>query len=338
MSSSAEEINFFSNASYVHAIVRSTTFMLVTLGLWGVLVFLFERFRINYVKILQDDFANETKAEKELISLSDGVVTERIDDSHEPTTALLDSTASVRLIGSETTLEGLLSGDERLAKDGFIPSSAITWQRLVCTSLVLLIMLHGTFFVWNEIIGGGGNQLGPILISHGLLMLAIVRLQWFRQMIMIVLCQCCELFRPRFSWIFPSATKPVTFASVILADVACSFTPVIADWSFFLLNFVYPSASLRIRSSFLHFCEMVPFIIRMQQCLVMWSYDTCHYSSDSAEYKKRRLHLINALRYAAFFMPVILLDYCIGWNMPNIQLFFRGGWWNLFCSMFAVYW
>lgn len=125
MSSTQEAGEIFgAGAGPAHAMMRSPTVLIASVGLWGMNLFFFRIFGIDYVKVLKYDLL--------LMENDANVTTKRlkIDSSaHESTDYYSDDD----------------DDDDSVGEAPVDTRSSITWMRLMVLSLTLLFLLHITY-------------------------------------------------------------------------------------------------------------------------------------------------------------------------------------------------
>jgi hypothetical protein len=201
-------------------------------------------------------------------------------------------------------------------------SEEVTAGRLIGLSLTLLILLHGTYKIWLDVLGGG--QIGAVFAFYGAVTMAILfplpSTRWLRISAVLVFQRAYELIRLRcHSSIFQrnSVTadddkfvsripRPIPFIDVFFADAMCSLSKVFFDWGMLLhMAAYYPQPvpisayNILIPSAF----AAVPFLIRARQCMVMWTVTSI--KNDPGRYQ----HLWNALKYCTSIFPLCLSAY-----------------------------
>ncbi|CAB9519087.1 Xenotropic and polytropic retrovirus receptor 1 [Seminavis robusta] len=333
MSSTQEVGEIFGEGSGpAHAMLRSPTILIASVGFWGLNILIFRIFRINYVKVLQYDLKKLKKDEDaELVSHQE----ETTSDDSSP-----DNTNTNKIIGKASSSEGstvatssnssTFSGDNNnngdddedhhhhhhhhtdMSPSGTVVYDAITWNRLVSFSASLLFLLHFTTYFWMEVLGGG--FIGAIFSFYGsvitVILLPIPSLQWLRKGCAIAFHRTFELVNPRCHCLKktdPAAIpRPIPFVDVYFADAMCSLSKVFFDMGMLLHmlshypepvppsihNIVIPSA-----------CAAVPYLIRARQCLVM------HTVGKLQNDPKRRQHIQNAIKYSTSLWPLFLSAY-----------------------------
>jgi len=392
---SSQEVGeiFGTGTGPAHAMLRSPTVLIASVGLWGVNVYFFRLFGINYVRVLKhdlikleheydavkkkDDGPNRSSAQLDEHSANQKFKRKADDDTNGSSTTAnsnihgndvvehrhghhhhqskqkahkrLDSsstssktpemiqTSEKQSPSSTISLPDYSSEDDEfmdeyddnldasgivMLSDSTDPSSAatggysksnyrISWGRLVCFSLSLLFLLHSTYFVWLDVMGG--TQLGAIFAFYGVVIVSIIfplpSTRWLRKATVIVLQRAFELINPRCSCVSPDQVmgpRPIPFVDVFFADAMCSLSKVFFDWGFLLhMASHYPEPvpadahNILVPSAF----AAIPFLIRARQCLIM--YNVCRIKADPSRFS----HLWNALKYSTSIFPLCLSAY-----------------------------
>lgn len=315
MSSTQEVGEIFGEGSGpAHAMLRSPTVLIAAVGLWGLNILVFRIFRINYVKVLKYDLI-KLKAEHDRENDDDDSVTVTSMPGSPAPTSLHVKKLSENSLPDDRDDENTGVVDHILnaldSPSGVPVNDAITWNRLVTFSALLLFMLHFTTHIWMEVLGGG--FIGAVFSFYGsvitVILLPIPSLQWLRKSFVICFQRCFELINPRCHCLSNDWTKiprPIPFVDVYFADAMCSLSKVFFDWGMLLHmlshypepvppsthNIIIPSA-----------CAMVPYLIRARQCLVM--YTVGRMKNDP----KRMQHIANAIKYSTSLWPLMLSAY-----------------------------
>lgn len=267
MSSTQEVGEIFGEGSGpAHAMLRSPTVLIASMGLWGLNILAFRVFGINYIKVLNYDLKKLKDEEK---------YGKEDDDEFPPAERKLSRKSSE---GSATSL----NGDEEEVDHshhgevGGPMNDAVTWNRLVTFSVSLLFLLHYTTHIWMDILGGG--FIGAIFSFYGsvmtVILLPIPSLQWLRKSFVIVFQRTFELINPRCHCLSvdSNAPRPIPFVDVYFADAMCSLSKVFFDMGMLLhMASHYPEPvppsmhNILIPSA----CAAIPYVIRARQCLVM---------------------------------------------------------------------
>ena len=336
MSSTQEVGEIFGEGSGpAHAMLRSPTVLIASVGLWGMNVFFFKLFGIDYVKVLKYDLDEEKKQQEEATSSNShsnnsslhlgggGGGTSSNNATAMPTSDLMSSSKEYTSDDENDVYwsekeegGGLLLSDTTLYDDedrdtSTINYAAITWNRLVAFSLSLLVLLHSTYWIWIDVIGR--NQLGAVFAFYGAVTTAIViplpYTKWLRKATVLVLQRSFELINPRCNCVLLDANtlpRAIPFVDVFFADAMCSLSKVFFDWGMLFhmaAHYPHPVPSSAHNILIPSACAAVPFIIRARQCLIM--YNLGRLTSDS----KRFAHLANALKYMTSMFPLCLSAY-----------------------------
>ena len=130
--SSTQEVGeiFGAGRGPAHAMLRSPTVLIASVGLWGMNVFFYRLFGINYIKVLRRDLLKieeleNPKKETEMPELSE----HSDEDGDDPS----------------TNDESTYSVEDHVPPPPLDHSGAITWERLVSLSVMLLFLLHFTY-------------------------------------------------------------------------------------------------------------------------------------------------------------------------------------------------
>lgn len=194
--------------------------------------------------------------------------------------------------------------------------TAVTWDRLVGLSMSLLFVLHGTYYIWIDILHR--HSIGAIFCFYlavtTFILFPLRTTMWLRKSSKIVLARMFELITLR-CWCFritdfyvkrPNGPRAIPFVDVFFADAMCSLSKVFFDWgmllhmAYYYPNPVPPSANnILIPSAF----AAIPYLIRARQCLIMYS--ITRIKNDPGRYQ----HLWNALKYSTSIFPLLLSAY-----------------------------
>lgn len=268
MSSTQEAGDIFGEGSGpAQAMLRSPTVLIASIGLWGMNVYFFQLFKIDYAYVLNFDLVKEREAQLRAASgTSDVRDMESVDGSNKT-----DKTSEV---GDDDDYQNAVLGDDPEDNDG----TAITWQKLIGFSVSLMLLLHLSISFWIDFLGGG--SIGAVFAFYGAVTIGIIlplsTTRWLRTASVIVLQRAFELFNPRCFCVSPdpSGPRPIPFIDVFFADGMCSLSKVFFDWGWlFHLASHYPEPVPKSAHSILipSFFAAVPYLIRARQCLVMYS-------------------------------------------------------------------
>jgi hypothetical protein len=282
--SSTQEVGpiFGKGEGPAQALLRSPTVIILSIGLWGMNIFFFRLFKLDYVQILNLDLVKERQA---LLVSSD--------DASEKSSALEQQNSS----GSAFSL--------------VIPSgSRITASKCIGLSIVLLCLLHLSEYIWVDI--HGGSTLGAIFIFYAsvcfVFLLPLASTRWMRIATSLVFQRTFELIRPRCSCITQpvQGPRPIPFIDVFYADAMCSLSKVFFDWGmlFHMATFYPNPVPKSLWSIFIpSFCAAIPYLIRARQCLIMYTVGRIKHDP------KRYQHVLNALKYCSSIFPICLSAY-----------------------------
>lgn len=300
--SSTQEVGdiFGAGKGPAQAMLRSPTVLIVSVGLWGMNLFFFNLFGINYRYVLKHDLLLERekiRVKREQHRMKTPRRSNADDNSSggsyasgEHDILLMEDSESMRVVHHEEQ-----SG------------AAITWYKLVAFSVSLLFVLHFTTHFWIDRLGR--SSIGAVFSFYGAvliyIMLPLPSTKWLRRAFVITLQRSLELIYPRFQ----SSRKylrPIPFVDVFYADAMCSMSKVFFDWG--MLGHmaahypepVPPNAHNIIIPSV---CAAIPYIIRARQCLLMLSIGRM--KNDPKRYQ----HLANAIKYSTSIWPLFLSAY-----------------------------
>ena len=144
--SSGQEVGeiFGEGRGPAHAMLRSPTVLIASVGLWGMNVFFYRLFGINYIKVLRRDLIqieeqeNPGKKSTEMVDLSDNSDN---DDGDDPSA----NDDSVYENSHPSPDDAILTTSASSPSPPIDRSGAITWERLVSLSVILLFLLHFTY-------------------------------------------------------------------------------------------------------------------------------------------------------------------------------------------------
>jgi len=215
-----------------HAMLRSPTVLIASVGLWGMNILIFRIFRINYVKVLKYDL-KKLKAKE--TDDDDSVSTSPPSAIHVKKM----SESSLPSVPDQQHMEDDTDHSHHILESTTPLPDSITWNRLVSFSMSLLFLLHFTTYVWMEVLGGG--FIGAIFSFYGsvitVVLLPIPSLQWLRKGCAIVFQRCFELINPRCHCLSGDSTgipRPIPFVDVYFADAMCSLSKVFFDMGMLL--------------------------------------------------------------------------------------------------------
>lgn len=305
------------------AMLRSPIVLIVYVGLWGMNIFFFQLFGINYRYVLNYDIMKENKRKEQQDSLEDssnndpGIGTISLIGGSTSTTNNLDSPGKDKSDDDYDEDGGQNLPDSLLFNNAaeITSASAITWYKLVLFSLSLLMLLNAVTYIWIDklnrgVVGAVVNFYLGVLVY---VFLPIPANRWLRRAFYILVERTYALIRPRCWYCRTTDTNgktiipiPVPFVDVFYADAMCSFSKVFFDWGMLLhMASHYPDPvpaathNILIPSAF----AAVPFLIRARQCLLMYSIGKL--KGDPKRYQ----HIANAIKYSTSIWPLMLSAY-----------------------------
>lgn len=322
---------FGKGASPATALLRSPSVIIASIGLWGMNVYFFRIFGINYVRILNHDLVIERRVQRKekdeadipsTSRVSDVGVVETIDTDGESDTNVIDRRKVKELemsfirtdrdtteCTSNESDEDYDESDDSLDESVSVAQSReITEYKLLYLSLFLLVLLHASSITWIQLFHG--TTIGAIFFFYFAVgvgfMLPLALTAWLRAASIVVLKRAYELVKPRCNCFFRRTPRPIPFIDVFFADAMCSLSKVFFDWGMiWTLAANYPNpvprsaASIVIPSSF----ASLPFLIRARQCHIM--YIVGNHKKDPQKY----LHVLNAIKYSTSLFPLIVSAY-----------------------------
>lgn len=290
MSSSHEVGEIFGEGNGpASALLRSPTVIIAAIGLWGMNVYLFRLFGIDYVHVLTLDLINK---EKEM-------------NANGKTTVLPPGISASKSPSSRNGGANTNGGGGGPPADH---SSEVTWSRFVILSLSLLILLHLTAIFWIDVLGG--STIGAIFAFYTCVAIGIAMplpsTDWIRHACMTVYHRTVELIHPRCYCFQSGIPRAVPFIDVFFADILCSLSKVFFDWGMLWhLAIHYPQPVPEDMHTIVipSIAASVPYLIRARQCIVMHTIGTMQ--SDPKRYQ----HMLNAIKYSTSLWPLLLSAY-----------------------------
>jgi hypothetical protein len=201
--SSGQEVGeiFGSGSGPATALLRSPTVIIASVGLWGMNVYLFRLFRIDYVKVLMLDLIKEREAQSHT--------------EHD------DGNSSVGSHGSSSTRRSSGKMLQHENKD-----NEVTAYRLIIFSISLLGLLHFSTILYINILNG--STIGAIFVFYTAvavgIALPIEGTRWIRLACGTVGHRALELVNPRCFCFSGGNVVPraIPFVDVFFADAMCS--------------------------------------------------------------------------------------------------------------------
>jgi hypothetical protein len=269
--SSTQEVGpiFGEGEGPAQSLLRSPTVIILSIGLWGMNIYFFRLFKLDYVHILNLDLIKERQ------SLAD--------DDETPAPSYLHEVP----FGTQITA-------------GKCICLSVFLLFLLHISEYLWVDVHG---------GSSIGAIVFFYVAFALaITFPLTTTRWIRTATFLVLQRTFELFNPRCSCITQPANgpRPIPFIDVFYADAMCSLSKVFFDWGMLsLLLSHYPNPVPKALDSILipSFCAAIPYLIRARQCLIM--HTVGRYKHDPKRYQ----HLLNALKYCSSILPICLSAY-----------------------------
>jgi len=316
--SSTQEVGdiFGEGKGPAQAMLRSPTVLIVAIGLWGMNVFFFRLFRINYRYVLEYDLLQEEKQRKsqqtpenDKVALI-GVGGNDNNEEKEKTqaTSTSSSISSTHDEEEDPFFRNYSPTAAMAAESSVKEGEAITWYKLVLYSFVLLLVLHYTTHLWMGQEHFDMGVIGAVALFYTLLLVSVLvplaSNRWLRRAFRIVIGRTCELLHPRF--LYNKRLRPIPFIDVFYADAMCSLSKVFFDWGMLVhMALHYPDPVPPNLHNILipSFCAAIPYLIRARQCLVMF------FIGKQKADPKRVQHTANAIKYSTSIWPLCLSAY-----------------------------
>ena len=231
--SSTQEVGdiFGEGKGPAQAMLRSPTVLIVSVGLWGMNIFFFHLFGIDYKRVLNYDLQQIMKKQKqqkqgvqsssqESLSSSSSSSSSSLDGGNNTSTSFIaDETELVNLLDTKSTTTTIEQQQQQQNKDTATTtattttnnnnnnnntSAVITWYKLIGFSISLLFLLHFTTHFWIDRLGR--SSIGAIFSFYGAVILYIGSTKWLRNAFYIVMYRTYELIHPRFTTCSSSTT------------------------------------------------------------------------------------------------------------------------------------
>ena len=232
---------FGSGSGPANSLLRSPTVIIAAVGLWGMNIYLFKLFNIDYNSVLTFDLLKEQRElgkvgsdDEDGREMEDGSVCSGGNNNNQ---SLLNRqsnkqaglTKSNKRTSSTTT-------DKNDKQHGHTQNidSEITSSKLILLSLTLLLTLHISTVLWIDYIGG--TSIGAIFTFYTLvlfgILLPIQSTSWIRIALTTIFHRAFELIHPRCFCLQGNNVMPrsIPFVDVFFADAMCSLSKVFFDW------------------------------------------------------------------------------------------------------------
>ena len=280
--SSGQEVGsiFGEGAGPAQALLRSPTVIIAAVGLWGMNIYIFRLFGIDYAHVLTLDLIKE----KEALTKDDGDGTEEDGEG---------SDGSIRSSGSASLGKrhgGATKNGKVDHRNGRSPSAGsaittntnidanndVTSYKLIVFSLSLLVLLHFSTKIWIDVIGG--TAIGAIFTFYSAVLIGIClplpSTTWVRTACATIVHRIFELINPRCFCFREGMPSAIPFIDVFFADAMCSLSKCFFDMGMLWhLAWHYPDPVPNDMHSILipSFVASLPYLIRARQCLVMYT-------------------------------------------------------------------
>lgn len=216
------------------ALLRSPTIIIAAIGLWGMNVYFFRVFGIDYAHVLTLDLMKEKE-------------TSGNDQSDEGEGDDEDGGRDMRKTGTDGGVMSLLEKRHSTAPtpnqqshhdhsheqpSTINANEEVSSGKLIVFSLSLLLILHVSSVMWIDIYGG--STIGAIFTFYIAVIVGIaLPLQstaWIRKACATVFHRTFELLNPRCFCLQSGIPRAVPFIDVFFADILCSLSKVFFDW------------------------------------------------------------------------------------------------------------
>eukprot|EP00986_Skeletonema_menzelii_P007664 scaffold3017_cov170-Skeletonema_menzelii.AAC.5 len=296
MSSGQEVGEIFGDGSGpAMSLLRSPTVIIAAVGLWGMNVYLFRLFGIDYVHVLTFDLMKE----KEASSRRDG------ENKEDDNTGIAGTAMTNRNTKSPKRRANSPGDSNNLGNSA---DNEVTAGKLIVFSLSLLLILHMSTVIWIDFIGG--SAIGAIFIFYLAVIVGILlplpSTAWIRTACKTIFHRTFELINPRCFCCGTGMPRAIPFIDVFFADACCSLSKVFFDWGMLWhLAWHYPEpVPMELHSIIIpSVAASLPYFIRARQCLVMYTIGAM--KSDAKKYQ----HMLNAIKYSTSLWPLVVSAY-----------------------------
>lgn len=317
--SSGQEVGeiFGSGSGPATALLRSPTVIIASIGLWGMNIFFFRLFGIDYIKVLNGGKDPSPQTEPARSNGESGKESQV--GGHDPNASKalvkdvsgaqeLTQTAKGRLNKSDNKSDNKPVSNKKKSPEMACSGSEVTAGKCLSLCCILFILLHLTEYVFINVLKGG--TIGAIFAFYVTatfgMALPLRQTRWIRVAIGTVVYRAMELVNPRCSCLGHVAPIPVPFVDVFFADAMCSMSKVFFDWGLLWLcasYYPYPVPATTHSIIIPSICAAFPYLIRARQCLVM--YNIGKIKGDSKHYQ----HMLNAIKYSTSLFPICVSAY-----------------------------
>ncbi|KAL3769048.1 hypothetical protein ACHAWU_008740 [Discostella pseudostelligera] len=290
------------------ALLRSPTVIIVAVGLWGMNVYLFRLFGIDYAHVLTLDLMKEKEANNRKDEDDESDKDES--DGNDTGSTGNDGSLEKRHGHAPSQSQSHTQQQHHNHDKSSIAATeyAVTSGKLIGFSLSLLVLLHLSSVMWIDVYGG--STIGAIFAFYTAVVIGIAlplpSTAWIRTACATVSHRTLELLNPRCFCFQSGVPRAVPFIDVFFADILCSLSKVFFDWGMLWhLAWHYPQPvpmeidTIAIPS----IAASLPYLIRARQCIIMHSIGRI--KNDPSRY----LHMLNAIKYSTSLWPLIVSAY-----------------------------
>lgn len=290
------------------ALLRSPTVIIAAVGLWGMNVYLFRLFGIDYAHVLTLDLVKEKESNSR--KQGDGDEGSGGDESGKSSSNDGGGLLEKRHSHSHSSSAPSPGASKKHHHHPTNHANEVTAPKLIIFSLSLLILLHISNTLWIDVIGG--STIGAIFAFYSSVVIGIAIplpfTSWIRTALATVFHRTFELVHPRCFCLQSSGILPraIPFIDVFFADAMCSLSKVFFDWGMLWhLAWHYPqSVPVELHSIAIpSIAASLPYLIRARQCIVM------HTIGRMKSDPKRYQHMLNAIKYSTSLWPLLVSAY-----------------------------
>lgn len=292
--SSGQEVGeiFGEGSGPATSLLRSPTVLIASIGLFGMNVYFFRLFGLDYKRILTLDLEKDAlNQHHQRQSYKSGGCSKILNDDEE------DFAENVESGAQESNTSTSNGGRDNTA------------SKLLLLSACLLALLHLISFTWVDI--SERSPIEAVFIFYGFVFVGLViplgSTQWVRNSFSYVLGRIFELVHPRCSYFTSKeCPRPIPFMDVFVADGMCSLSKVFFDWGMLWhLASHYPDPVPASAHSiiFPSVCASWPYLCRARQCIIMHTVGV--FKNDPKRYQ----HVLNAIKYSTSLFPLIVSAY-----------------------------
>lgn len=236
---------FGAGSGPANSLLRSPTVIIAAVGLWGMNIYLFKLFNIDYNYVLTFDLLKE---QRELLGKvgSDDEDGREMEDGGNSVCSSGNNNNQSLLNRQGNKQAGLTKSNKRTSSSSTTDKndkqhghthtldSEITSSKLILLSLTLLLTLHISTVLWIDYIGG--TSIGAIFTFYILVLIGILlpiqSTSWIRIALTTIFHRVFELIHPRCFCLQGNNVLPraIPFVDVFFADAMCSLSKVFFDW------------------------------------------------------------------------------------------------------------